>query len=313
MFGDYNTDVTVNGIGLTGVSQIQFNGVAGVIQPGGTATQLHVHAPSAGVITGHVKVFKGLAAVQAPQDFTLLALSNVAPLSALPGQHVVLSGHGFTGATHVRFDGADASFVVDNDGQITATVPAGAPTGTVSVSTTAGIVTSASSFAVLTVRINEFSTGTTGASDDEFVELENVSSSAADLQGCELLYRAATATDSSTDVVIGDFVAPHNTIPAGGFYVLGGDSYAGPPAAETTFAHAVDLDATGGGLALICGQTLNDSVGWGTATNAFVEGTAAAAPAADSSAARTPDGTDTNDNSSDFAPDATPTPGATNG
>src|SRR5205085_896857 len=121
--GDYNTDVTVTGLGLTGVTAVKFNGIAGVIQPGGTATVLHVHAPAAGAISGHVTVWKSAASVQTSQDFTLLALSNVAPDAALPGQQVVLTGHGFTGATNVEFGIFDANFNVDNDGQITATVP----------------------------------------------------------------------------------------------------------------------------------------------------------------------------------------------
>jgi hypothetical protein len=54
-------------------------------------------------------------------------------------------------------------------------------------------------------------------------------------------------------------------------------------------------------------------VGWGTAANAFVEGTAATAPPTDESVARQNDGTDTGDNSADFAVMTTPTPGATNG
>ena len=60
-----------------------------------------------------------------------------------------------------------------------------------------------------------------------------------------------------------------------------------------------------------------DHVGWGTATNAFVEGTVASAPPATaspgSSAARHPDGHDTNDNSADFTVVTPPTPRATNG
>ncbi len=60
--------------------------------------------------------------------------------------------------------------------------------------------------------------------------------------------------------------------------------------------------------------TLVDSVGWGTATNALVEGTAAAAPpttaAPGTSAGRKPDGDDTNDNAADFVLDDSPTPKA---
>jgi hypothetical protein len=61
---------------------------------------------------------------------------------------------------------------------------------------------------------------------------------------------------------------------------------------------------------------LLDSVGYGTATNAFVETRPAPAPPATaspgSSGIRLPDGTDTNDNGADFRLTATPTPGAPN-
>ena len=56
-----------------------------------------------------------------------------------------------------------------------------------------------------------------------------------------------------------------------------------------------------------------DSVGYGTATNIYVEGTVIAAPASASSIRRRPNGTDTNDNSVDFTVTTTPTPGVTNG
>jgi hypothetical protein len=74
------------------------------------------------------------------------------------------------------------------------------------------------------------------------------------------------------------------------------------------------MSGTGGGVGIKDGTgALIDSVGYGTATNAFVEGTVAAAPAAGESIRRSPDGHDTNVNAADFAIDSTPTPKATNG
>jgi hypothetical protein len=73
------------------------------------------------------------------------------------------------------------------------------------------------------------------------------------------------------------------------------------------------LASAGGGLGLRDGSgALVDSVAWGTATNAFVEGTVAPAPtiapAPGKSDARRPDGQDTNDNGADFS-EGDPTPG----
>jgi len=60
-----------------------------------------------------------------------------------------LTGTNFSGATAVTFNGpAAASFTVGSATQITATVPAGATTGTIAVTTPGGTGSSAASFTV---------------------------------------------------------------------------------------------------------------------------------------------------------------------
>ena len=309
--GNYNDDVTVNGVGLTGVTAVKFNGIAGAIQPGGTASVLHVHVPAAGTVTGHVTVWKSLVSVQAPQDFTLLVVSSMAPTSGVLGRTVVLTGHGFTGTTSVKFNGTTAAYVVDSDTQITAQAPAGATSGTISVTTPAGTATSSSSFTVGRVVINEFSTGTTAHSDDEFVELKNTGSGDVDVSGCRLFYQGA---GDLAEAQIALIPASTTITAASRYYVLGGANYSGT--SDLPSPLSADLDATDGSLALRCGPnpgTANDSVGWGTDPAGFAEVTPAGAPPVDQSAARTPDGTDTGDNSSDFVIATTPTPRADNG
>ena len=162
-----------------------------------------------------------------------------------------------------------------------------------------------------TVRINEFMTGTATAASNEFVEIVNAGTAAVDLSGCKLVYRSAAGTsDTSLDTI-----PSGTTLAAGAFYLFGGSGYAGPPAADQSFGTA--LAATGGGLALRdASGTIVDSVGYGTATNAFVRGTAAPAPpnsaAPGSSDVRLPDGHETGDNSADFSVSTTPTPRAAN-
>jgi hypothetical protein len=166
--------------------------------------------------------------------------------------------------------------------------------------------------AAATLRVNELVTGTTGAAADEFVEIANVGTAAADVSGYRVVYRSSSGTSDVSLATIPD----RTSIPAGGYYLLGGSAYAGAAAPDQSFSTA--LAASGGGIGLrdLSGG-LVDSVGYGTATNALVETTAAAAPpAADppgASLARTPDGVDTDDNASDFAVDDTPTPRAANG
>jgi hypothetical protein len=161
------------------------------------------------------------------------------------------------------------------------------------------------------VRINEFSVGTTGSLSDEFVELVNPGSSAADVSGFRLVYRSGAGT---SDVSLAT-IPNGTTIPAAGFYLFGGGSYAGSPAADQSFTQG--LASTAGGLALRDATgAIVDSVGYGTATNAFVEVAAAPAPAITaspgSSSGRSPDGHDTNDNATDFVASATATPRASN-
>lgn len=65
------------------------------------------------------------------------------------GGKVVILGNNFTGATAVSFDGTAAAFTVVSDTEITATVPAGATTGRVSVATASGTLTSNAAFRVV--------------------------------------------------------------------------------------------------------------------------------------------------------------------
>src|SRR6476659_8299334 len=161
------------------------------------------------------------------------------------------------------------------------------------------------------IRVNEFMTGSTGAASNEFVELFNAGSSAADVGGFKVAYRSSAGTSDITLATIP--AAP--SIPAGGFYPLAGAGYLGSHAADQSFS--TSLAATGGGLAVrdATGAIL-DSVGYGDTTNAFVEGHPTTAPPATaapgSSSGRIPDGHDTNDNAADFSVSATPSPGAAN-
>jgi hypothetical protein len=63
---------------------------------------------------------------------------------------IPILGEYFTGTTNVSFNGRAASFNVNSDGQITATVPAGATTGPISVANSYGTGQSPASFGVLT-------------------------------------------------------------------------------------------------------------------------------------------------------------------
>jgi hypothetical protein len=162
------------------------------------------------------------------------------------------------------------------------------------------------------VRINEFMTGTSGFAGDEFVELVNAGTAPADVGDWKIVYRSASGTSDTTLVTI----PTGTTIPAGGFYLAVGSAYVDAAPPDNSFL--TGLAATGGGLGLRdASGTLVDSVGYGNATNAFVETNAVAAPPIvappGQSNARIPDGYDTNDNAADFSVVLVPSPRASNG
>lgn len=143
-----------------------------------------------------------------------------------------------------------------------------------------------------------------GTAADEFVELHNVSSAAVDLNGYRLVYRSAAGT---SDVNIAAWTAS-TVIPAGGYYlIVHSTGYDDSTASDITFTGGGtgSFAAAGGGFALRSGAantgTIIDSVGYGSATNAFVESAVSTAPASNASKARDGEGcADTDNNSSDF-------------
>ena len=75
-------------------------------------------------------------------------ITGFTPTSGPAGTSVAITGTNFTGATTVGFTGVAATFTVNSATQITATVPSGATSGTISVTTPGGTATSAGVFTV---------------------------------------------------------------------------------------------------------------------------------------------------------------------
>ena len=145
-----------------------------------------------------------------------------------------------------------------------------------------------------------------GSASDEYVEITNASGASVDLGGLELAYVTASG---STVTRKATWTSPRPLDPGAHLLVANAaGSYA--PLADATYSGG--LAATGGALVVRpVGGTAMDAVGWGDASNEFVEGLAAAAPPAGSSIERRPGGTagngvDTNDNAADWAVVATP-------
>ena len=71
------------------------------------------------------------------------------PIAGRVGRGIVILGNSLTGATNVSFNGIAATFTVLSDTAIEATVPGGATTGTIEVTTPAGTLSSNFAFQVL--------------------------------------------------------------------------------------------------------------------------------------------------------------------
>ena len=108
----------------------------------GTSYSYRVRATDA---AGNLSAYSNVASAttQAPPTIT-----SFSPTSGPVGSSVAISGTSFNGATAVTFNGVSASFAVTSDSAVQATVPAGATTGPISVTTPQGTATSGTSFTV---------------------------------------------------------------------------------------------------------------------------------------------------------------------
>ncbi|MDQ2745958.1 MAG: DNA/RNA non-specific endonuclease [Acidobacteriota bacterium] len=142
-----------------------------------------------------------------------------------------------------------------------------------------------------------------GSATDEFIELHNISSSTADLNGYRVVYRSAGGTN---DVAMVEWTVS-TPVPAGGFYLIANSTYDGTVPSNINYnVSMVSMSASGGGIAIRSGAVnsgvIVDSVGYGSATNAFVESSVTTAPAANSGQGRIGNGCqDTDSNANDFS------------
>jgi hypothetical protein len=147
-FGTVGTGVTITSTNFTGATAVSFNGVAATFteNPPGTITT----TVPAGATTGPITVTTpGSGPLKTTTRFTVTpAITSFAPANGQVGAGVTITGTNFTGATAVSFGGRAAAFTVSNSGTVTTTVPFGAATGPITVTTLDGTAISATSFTV---------------------------------------------------------------------------------------------------------------------------------------------------------------------
>src|SRR5262249_27396673 len=146
--GAAGTTITITGTNFTGTSLVKFGGTAStfsVLSP----TSIKATVPAA-AITGPVSVSTASGSSASSGSFTVLpSMSVFTPSSGAVGASVVIMGGGFSGATEVKFGNVNATYTVLSAISIKATVPIGAITSPVTVTTPSGSVLSKTNFMVV--------------------------------------------------------------------------------------------------------------------------------------------------------------------
>ena len=241
-------------------------------------------------------------------------IASIAPASGPVGASIVINGTNLSAVTGVQFNGISASvWKLVSATQVSATVPLGATTGSVRVSTATANATSPGVFTVTSpaarVLISQiYAGGGRWWSDysNDYVELHNPSTTPATLDGWSL--QLAGGSGSRWTVV-----SLRGTIPARGYYLvaLAGGSFAyNLPKSDASGSY--DLAALQGKVALMKTitplavsspvglATLQDFVGYGSA-NAYEGSAPAISPDRYYAIFRADAGaTDTNQNALDF-------------
>ena len=148
--GPVGTTVTIAGSGLGGATGVSFGNTAATTFTPLSANSVTAVVP-AGAASGAITVTTPAGSDTSAGSFTVVVptVDGFTPGSGVAGTEVTITGTHLDGATAVSF--GDGSAPVDSSSAttVTAAVPQSATTGPVSVTTPAGIATSADSFSVL--------------------------------------------------------------------------------------------------------------------------------------------------------------------
>ncbi len=141
--------VTITGTYFTLASVVRFNGILVTALTVKNATTLISTVP-VGATTGAISVATAFGTASSAIPFYIApTISSLSPTSGKVGNIITVTGTSFTGATAVQFNGMVAEFSVANDTSITSTVPEGATTGKISVTTPGGNAASGADFTVV--------------------------------------------------------------------------------------------------------------------------------------------------------------------
>ena len=136
--GTPSQTIEILGTGLTGATGVNFGSGSASFSVVSDSYMTAV-VPATGT-TGFVTVTTPSGILTSSKQFKVIpVISSFAPTSGPVGTQVTITGAGFTGATKVTFGGVKATaFTVNSATQVTATVPVGAKTGKIAVTTPGG-------------------------------------------------------------------------------------------------------------------------------------------------------------------------------
>ena len=139
--GPAGTQVSIFGSNFTGTTAVRFNGTAAnftIVNNG----KLIATVPG-GATSGKISVTNAIGTTVTQGTFTVAGpkINSFTPATGPAGTVVTLFGNNFTGVNAVRFNGTAASFSFVNDSRVTTTVPGGATTGSITLTTPLGTAT----------------------------------------------------------------------------------------------------------------------------------------------------------------------------
>jgi uncharacterized repeat protein (TIGR03803 family) len=145
--GKIGRSIQILGQGFVGTTSVSFHGTPATFTVVSN-TFLTANVP-AGATTGVITVSTPGGTLKSSRKFQVLpSITSFSPPSGPVGTPVIITGASFTGARKVTFAQVAATFTVDSDTQISTTVPVGAVTGKIQVTTPGGKTTSATDFTV---------------------------------------------------------------------------------------------------------------------------------------------------------------------
>ncbi|MHB1459799.1 MAG: IPT/TIG domain-containing protein [Armatimonadota bacterium] len=254
--GKVGDSVTITGTNLTGATEVKFNGTAAATFSVVSVTSITATVP-VGTATGKVSVATPGGTVTSTGDYTVYpapTVTSFSPTSGKVGDSVTITGTNLTGATGVRFNGTAAvAYSVVSATCVTATVPVGATTGKISVTTLGGTASSTGDYIVYQAPTISSFTPTSGKVGDSvtITGTNFTGATAVKFNGtAAAIFSVVSATSITATVPGGTTTGKVSVITPGGTVTSTGDYTVVPVPSVTSFA---PLSGTVGQVVTITG------------------------------------------------------------